>query len=45
MAHLQEAEVVPQQFPAGVRVLLVDADITVLKSIEQMCIGCNYHGI
>lgn len=34
--------VVPEHFPAGLRVLVVDDDVTTLKIIEQMSIRCNY---
>ncbi|KAF5939288.1 hypothetical protein HYC85_023547 [Camellia sinensis] len=35
--------VVPDQFPAGLRVLVVDDDITCLKILEQMLRRCMYH--
>ncbi|XP_054810213.1 two-component response regulator ORR21-like [Prosopis cineraria] len=33
---------VPDKFPAGLRVLVVDDDITTLKIIEQMSLKCHY---
>ncbi|KAK4261807.1 hypothetical protein QN277_004757 [Acacia crassicarpa] len=33
---------VPDQFPAGLRVLVVDDDIMTLKIIEQMSLKCHY---
>ncbi|KAJ1404446.1 Signal transduction response regulator, receiver domain [Sesbania bispinosa] len=45
MANLQTfptEKVVPDQFPAGLSVLAVDNDNTVLKLIEEMCIRCHY---
>lgn len=33
-----------EQFPAGLRVLVVDDDITCLRIIEQMLHRCRYHG-
>ncbi|KAI7996026.1 Two-component response regulator ORR21 [Camellia lanceoleosa] len=35
--------VVPDQFPAGLRVLVVDDDIICLKILEQMLRRCMYH--
>ena len=32
------------QFPAGLRILVVDDDVTTLKIIEQLSIQCQYHG-
>ncbi|KAJ1437864.1 Signal transduction response regulator, receiver domain [Sesbania bispinosa] len=44
MANLQitTENVVPDQFPAGLSVLAVDNDNTILKLIEQLCIRFNY---
>ena len=36
--------VVSDQFPAGLRVLVVDDDVTCLKILEQMLRRCLYHG-
>ncbi|KAG8498717.1 hypothetical protein CXB51_005036 [Gossypium anomalum] len=35
--------VISDQFPAGLRVLVVDDDITCLKILEQMLHRCRYH--
>lgn len=35
---------VPDQFPAGLRVLVVDDDITCLRILEQMLRRCLYNG-
>ncbi|KAJ7954346.1 Two-component response regulator [Quillaja saponaria] len=35
-------KVVPDQFPAGLRVLVVDDDITTLRVLEQMSRKCHY---
>ena len=35
---------VPDQFPAGLRVLVVDDDPTCLKILEKMLRNCNYEG-
>ena len=32
------------EFPAGLRVLVVDDDVTTLKIIEQMSLRCHYQG-
>lgn len=32
------------QFPAGLRVLVVDDDVTCLRIVEQMLIRCRYYG-
>jgi hypothetical protein len=32
------------EFPAGLRVLVVDDDVTTLKIIERMSVRCHYHG-
>lgn len=34
--------VVPDQFPAGLRVLVVDDDVTCLRILEQMLCRCSY---
>ncbi|KAJ0725197.1 putative response regulator and transcription factor RR-B-type family [Helianthus annuus] len=34
---------VPDQFPAGLRVLVVDDDVICLKILEQMLRRCSYH--
>lgn len=40
-----KAEVgVSDQFPAGLRVLVVDDDVTCLRILEQMLRRCLYHG-
>lgn len=36
--------VVPDQFPAGLRVLVVDDDTTCLRILEQMLRRCMYRG-
>ena len=36
--------VVSDQFPAGLRVLVVDDDVTCLRILEQMLRRCTYHG-
>lgn len=36
--------VISDQFPAGLRVLVVDDDITCLKILEQMLRRCRYRG-
>ena len=35
---------VSDQFPAGLRVLVVDDDTTCLRILEQMLHPCRYHG-
>ena len=35
---------VSDQFPAGLRVLVVDDDITCLRLLEKMLRRCLYHG-
>lgn len=35
---------VSDQFPVGLRVLVVDDDVTCLKILEQMLRRCSYHG-
>lgn len=35
---------VPDQFPVGLRVLVVDDDVICLKILEQMLRRCSYHG-
>ena len=37
--------VVPDQFPVGLRVLVVDDDTTCLRILEQMLRRCLYHGM
>ncbi|MCI29284.1 two-component response regulator ARR2-like, partial [Trifolium medium] len=32
------------EFPAGLRVLVVDDDVTTLKIIERMSVRCHYRG-
>jgi hypothetical protein len=39
------ADVVPDQFPAGLRVLVVDDDPTCLVILEKMLRTCLYKGI
>jgi two-component response regulator (ARR-B family) len=39
------ADVVPDQFPAGLRVLVVDDDPTCLVILEKMLRTCRYEGI
>jgi hypothetical protein len=39
------ADVVPEQFPAGLRVLVVDDDPTCLVILEKMLRTCLYEGI
>lgn len=41
---LSMEKVVPDQFPVGLRVLVVDDDIITLKIIEQMSLKCHYRG-
>jgi two-component response regulator (ARR-B family) len=36
--------IVSDQFPAGLRVLVVDDDITCLRLLEKMLRRCLYHG-
>lgn len=36
--------VVPDKFPAGLRVLVVDDDATCLRIVEQMLRRCQYYG-
>lgn len=44
-ASASSAEVgVHDQFPAGLRVLVVDDDFTCLKILEQMLNRCRYYG-
>jgi two-component response regulator (ARR-B family) len=35
---------VHDQFPAGLRVLVVDDDVTCLRILEQMLLRCRYYG-
>ena len=37
--------VVSDQFPAGLRVFVVDDDITCLRILEQMLRRCMYRGV
>lgn len=39
------AKLVPDQFPAGLRVLLVDDDVVCLKILAQMLQKCAYKGL
>ncbi|KAK7398861.1 hypothetical protein VNO78_10035 [Psophocarpus tetragonolobus] len=41
MATSEEKEL-PNQFPMGLRVFVIDYDSAVLESIRQMCIDCHY---
>ncbi|VFQ73267.1 unnamed protein product [Cuscuta campestris] len=36
---------VPEHFPVGLRVLVVDDDVVWLKIIEQMLRKCSYNGL
>ncbi|RDX74874.1 Two-component response regulator ORR24, partial [Mucuna pruriens] len=36
-------EKAPFQFPAGLRILVVDNDPTILEIIKQICFQCHYH--
>ena len=39
-----EEAVAPDRFPAGLRVLVVDDDVTCLRILEQMLQKCLYRG-
>lgn len=41
----KSGEVVSYQFPVGLRVLVVDDDLTCLKMVEGMLKTCRYEGI
>lgn len=41
----KSADGVPDQFPAGLRVLVVDDDLTCLRILEKMLKNCLYEGI
>lgn len=41
----KSGDVVPDQFPVGLRVLVVDDDPTCLKILEKMLKNCHYEGI
>lgn len=41
----EAAAVVPEQFPVGLRVLVVDDDLLCLRIIEQMLRKCKYNGL
>ncbi|KAI0524801.1 hypothetical protein KFK09_004187 [Dendrobium nobile] len=45
LAIVTVAGAAPEQFPAGLRVLVVDDDVTCLKILEQMLRKCRYHVI
>ena len=44
-ASLKSGDVVSDQFPAGLRVLVVDDDPTCLRILEKMLRNCLYEGI
>lgn len=44
-ASWKSGEAVPDQFPAGLRVLVVDDDPTCLMIVERMLKRCHYEGI
>ncbi|KAH0468013.1 hypothetical protein IEQ34_003046 [Dendrobium chrysotoxum] len=45
LAIVTVAGAAPEQFPAGLRVLVVDDDVTCLKILEHMLRKCRYHVI
>lgn len=44
-ASWKSGDAVPDQFPAGLRVLVVDDDPTCLRILEKMLINCLYEGM
>lgn len=44
LASLSSLKPIPEEFPAGLRVLVVDDDPICLKIIEKMLTTCKYKG-
>lgn len=45
MSQEQEQEIDEDQFPIGMRVLVVDDDRTGLLDLEAVLLNCHYHGL